>query len=160
MFFGFLHSSFSQQTLSWDKWNWLIGEWVGEGSGIPGQGGGSFSFNFDLEKNILVRKSHSEYPAAKDKPEIIHNDLMVVYPEGTGTPGKAIYFDNEGHVIHYAISYTDKSIQFTSDKNNNSPIFRLTYTLVDKSSVNVKFEMSKDEEKFITYIEGKSKKKK
>jgi len=158
IFFGFLHAGFTQPTLSWDRWSWLIGEWVGSGSGIPGQGGGSFSFNFDLGKNILVRKSHSEYPATKEKPEIIHNDLMVVYPDGTGTPGKAIYFDNEGHVIHYTISYPDKSIRLTSDKSTNAPVFRLTYSSLDDSTINTKFEMSQDGEKFMTYIEGKSKK--
>jgi hypothetical protein len=158
--FGFLSTCFSQQNLSWDKWNWLIGEWVGEGSGLPGQGGGGFSFKFDLDKKILVRKSHSEYPVTKDKPAIVHEDLMIVYPDNTGTPGKAIYFDNESHIIHYTITYSDKSIQLTSDKSVNVPAFRLTYISLDDSTVNTKFEMSQDGEKFMIYIEGLSKKKK
>jgi len=56
-------NSFGQQNLTGDNWNWLVGEWIGEGSGQPGQGGGTFSFAYDLDENIIVRKSHSEYPA-------------------------------------------------------------------------------------------------
>ena len=158
LLFNCLSFTFAQQTPSWDKWSWLIGEFQGEGSGQPGQGGGTFSFLFDLDKNILVRKSHSEYPATKNKPLIVHNDLMIVYPDSTGNPSKAIYFDNEGHTINYAITYQDKSIVLTSTKMTNVPVFRLTYTLLKDGMVKAKFEMSKDGEKFMNYIEGKSRK--
>ncbi len=157
---GFLTTSFGQQNSTWEKWNWLIGEWVGEGSGEPGQGGGKFSFKLDLDQNILVRKSHSEYPAKDGKPKVIHDDLMIVYLDYTGVPSKAIYFDNENHTINYTITYDEKSIVLTSEKIQNVPIFRLTYTLLDNKMVNTKFEMSQDGEKFMTYIEGKSNKKK
>ncbi len=160
VFCGMIATGFSQQKPSWDRWSWLTGEWVGEGSGKPGDGGGTFSFKTDLDQNILVRKSHSEYPATANKPQVIHDDLMVVYPDFSGTPAKAIYFDNEGHTINYSITYSDKSIILTSDKIPNVPIFRLTYSLIDNETVNTKFEMSQDGVKFFTYIEGKSKKSK
>lgn len=150
--------SFGQQVPTWDKWSWLTGEWIGEGSGQPGQGAGTFSFSFDLDKNILVRKSHSEYPAADNKPKVIHDDLMIVYPDNSGVTSKAIYFDNEGHTINYSIIYSDRSIILTSEKAPNVPVFRLTYTLLENEAVNTKFEMSQDGKTFITYIEGKSKK--
>lgn len=155
---GFIATSFGQKNSSWDKWNWLTGEWAGEGSGQPGQGGGTFSFKPDLDQNILVRKSHSEYPATANKPKVIHDDLMIIYLGDTGIASKAIYFDNEGHTINYSITYSDKSIAFTSDKIPNVPVFRLTYSLLDDATVNTKFEMSQDGEKFMTYIEGKSRK--
>ncbi|MGZ3884832.1 MAG: hypothetical protein ACXVPD_11775 [Bacteroidia bacterium] len=148
---------FGQQNTAWDKWNWLLGEWKGEGSGQPGQGSGKFSFAFDLDKKVIVRKSHSEYPAAGTKPKTIHDDLMVVYMDMSGTPSKAIYFDNEGHTINYSISYSGKSIILLSEKMPNVPVFRLTYTSLDDNTINTKFEMSQDGEKFMTYIEGKSK---
>lgn len=160
IFCGILTTVFSQQKPSWDQWSWLTGEWVGEGSGQPGTGGGTFSFKTDLDQNILVRKSHSEYPATAGKSKVIHDDLMVVYPDFAGTPSKAIYFDNEGHTINYSITYSDKSIILTSDKIPNVPTFRLTYSLIDTETVNTKFEMSQDGEKFFMYIEGKSKKSK
>jgi hypothetical protein len=151
-------SSFGQQSTAWERWNWLIGEWKGEGSGQPGQGGGTFSFAFDLDKKIIERKSHSEYPATDNKLKTVHDDLLIVYLDFAGNPSKAIYFDNEGHTINYSISYSDKTITLLSDKIPNVPIFRLTYTLLDKDAIDTKFEMSKDGQKFMTYIEGKSKK--
>jgi hypothetical protein len=157
-FFTLTASCFAQQNTTWDKWNWLLGQWQGEGSGQPGQGGGTFSFSLDLDKKIIVRKSHSEYPATDNKPKIVHDDLMIVYLDFTGNPSKAIYFDNEGHTINYSISYADKTITLLSDKIPNVPIFRLTYTLLDNNTVNTKFEMSQDGQKFMTYVEGKSKK--
>lgn len=147
-----------KQIGSWDKWSRLIGEWKGEGSGQPGQGGGTFSFAFNLDKKVIERKSHSKYPATKDKSLIIHDDLMIIYLDYIGNPSKAVYFDNEGHVINYSITYAENTIVLTSDKISHVPVFRLTYTLLDNETVDTKFEMSNDGENFMTYIEGKSKK--
>jgi hypothetical protein len=148
--------SYAQQSPSWDKWNSLVGEWIGEGTGKPGQGGGFFTFSFDLDKKILIRKGHTEFPASDTKPKSMHNDMMVIYPDYSGSPVSAIYFDNEGHTINYKISYSENSIILTSVKTPGVPIFRLTYTMLGKGTVNTKFEMSNDGEAFNTYIEGKS----
>ena len=151
--------SFAQQgTNNWDKFDYLLGSWKGEGSGTPGQGEGTFSFKMDLDKNILVRKSHSDYPATENKPAAIHDDLMIIYRDATGAPNKAIYFDNEEHVINYAITFPNsKEITFTSDKIPNIPTFRLTYRIIDDVTMDTIFEISKDGEHFVTYIQGKSK---
>ena len=155
-FFALVSNGFAQSNSDWKNWSWLIGEWKGEGSGQPGQGGGIFSFQPDLDGKILVRKSHSEYPASGNRLATIHDDLMIVSLDYTGNATKAIYFDNEGHTINYSISYAPNAIVLLSDKIPNVPIFRLTYSLLDNQMVNTKFEMSQDGEKFMTYIEGKS----
>jgi hypothetical protein len=154
---GFVFICPGQQSTAWENWTPLIGDWVGEGSGQPGQGGGTFSFSFDLDNKIILRKSHSEYPSAEGKSVIVHDDLMIIYPDPAGNPVKAIYFDNEGHIINYAVSYQDNVIVLTSDKITNSPVFRLVYTLLDTGTINTRFEISQDGEKFSPYIEGKSK---
>jgi hypothetical protein len=156
--FGLFFNCFGQTNSPWDKWSWLTGEWTGEGSGQPGQGGGYFSFKTDLDNNIMVRNSHSEYAATGNSPKTVHNDLMIVYPGNPGESFKAIYFDNEGHTINYLVTINENSIILTSEKKPDNPVFRLTYTLLDKETVNTKFEMSQDNVKFYTYIEGKSKK--
>jgi hypothetical protein len=148
---------YAQQN-KWDNWDWLLGEWQGEGSGQPGQGDGTFSFAFDSGKNNIVRKSHTEFPATANNPAFVHDDLMIVYLDYTGNPTKAIYFDDEGHTINYSISYAEKTITFLSEKIPNVPIFRLTYILLDDETVNIKFEISMDGENFMTHIEGKSRK--
>ena len=136
-----------------------MGEWVGEGSGQPGQGEGTFSFNHDLNKNILVRRSHSEYPATENNPATIHDDLLIVYSDENKMPSKAIYFDNERHTINYSISYAETSIILTSNRAQGGPVYRLTYLKLDDETANIKFEMSQDGQTYKTYIEGKSKKK-
>jgi hypothetical protein len=156
--FMIMTTCFGQQTASWTKWSWLVGEWKGEGSGEPGKGGGIFTFKTDLNDKILVRKAHSEYPATAGKPAIVHDDLLIVYLDFSGNPSKAIYFDNEGHTINYSITYSEKAIVLLSDKIPHVPVFRLTYNLLDNDSIDTKFEMSQDGEKFMVYIEGKSKK--
>ncbi|NVO10742.1 MAG: hypothetical protein HXX16_12315 [Bacteroidales bacterium] len=159
----FVQLGWAQQPNSkWEKWNFLMGEWVGEGSGQPGKGGGYFSFNTDLDGNVLVRKGHTEFPATPDKKASVHDDLMYIYPDYTGNASKAIYFDNEGHVINYSITYTENSIVLTSEAIQNAPRFRLSYIMIDKDSVNVRFEFappSKPDD-FKIYIEGKSVRKK
>ncbi len=78
-----------------------MGEWQGEGGGDPGQGTGTFTFAHDLDNTIIVRKNHSVYPATKNKPAFTHDDQMTIYQTGNTT--RAIYFDNEGHVINYNV---------------------------------------------------------
>jgi hypothetical protein len=160
IFFIVTLATSGQSKTDWEKWDFLIGKWAGEGNGQPGPGSGAFTFAFDLDKNILVRKNHTEFPASNVRPAFTHDDLLVVYPETGGEPSKAIYFDNEGHVIHYSVVYEGESIVFTSDKQGNLPVFRLSYIPLDNTTVNVKFEMSQDGEKFMTYLEGKSRKEK
>ena len=155
-FFLLISTTFAQQNPAWKDWSWLMGEWKGEGGGQPGQGGGTFSFKTDLDGEILVRKSHSEYPASGNRPATIHDDLMIVSLDYSGNPTKAVYFDNEGHTINYRISYGPNAIVLTSEKIANVPVFRLTYSLLDSQMVNTKFEMSQDGDKFMTYVEGKS----
>jgi hypothetical protein len=153
-------SSPGQQDTTWQQWNWLVGEWVGEGSGSPGQGGGWFSLTADLGGTVLVRKNHAEYPASGDRPETIHDDLMIVYRDSLRGPAKAVYFDNEGHVIRYVITYPDRAIVFTSERVGSAPVFRLSYRLLERDVINVAFEMSKDGERFMTYVQGKCRRRK
>ena len=148
----------------WNKWNYLIGSWKGEGEGKPGEGSGYFSFSKDLDSKILIRKNHSEYPATNDRPQIIHDDLMIVYLDAEFKPFKAIYFDNENHVINYSINYNDVngSIIFISEPSDNSPRFRLTYIKLNENNLKIKFEFAPPgkPESFTIYLEGKAYKEK
>src|SRR5262245_46446671 len=76
--------------------SFLFGDWTGEGTGTPGNGAGEFSFAYDLQNQVAVRKSFAEYPATKDSPASRHDDLMIVYREPAQDILRAIYFDSEG----------------------------------------------------------------
>lgn len=144
----------------WDRWQFLMGNWKGEGGGNPGQGSGLFSFNPDLDGNILVRKSRTEFPANGNSPATVHQDLMIVYSNPDGNPAEAIYFDNERHIIHYEITYQENKIVLTSKPGATSPRFRLVYEKLDNALVNTRFEMAMPNapDDFKLYIEGKSRK--
>ena len=111
-----------------------------------------------MDQNVIVRKSHSEYPSRDSKKITVHDDLLVVYLDENKNLSKAIYFDNEGHVINYSITYPEKTITFLSETKPNQPIFRLIYSLLENNEVNTAFEISMDGKNFNTYIERKIKK--
>ena len=56
------------QAEDWGPLNFLIGNWVGEGSGKPGEATGAFSLLPDLQGAVLVRKNFAEYPALANLP--------------------------------------------------------------------------------------------
>jgi hypothetical protein len=127
---------------NWDAWKMVIGDWTGTGSGNPGDGSGGFSFKPDLQGSVLVRKSHSEYPASQGRLATVHDDLMVVYAEQEHT--RAVYFDNEGHVIHYTPSFSPdgRTLSLVSDPTANTPTFRLTYVSTEPDVLKINFEIA------------------
>ncbi len=141
----------------WEDWKFLLGEWEGEHTGDPGAGTGTFSFSFDLDENILVRKSHTVFPPTKEREGYAHDDLVIVYNENTGDK-RAIYFDNEQHVIHYAarVSSDQATIVLESNPVPGMPQFRFTYTRLGESKVHARFEMTPPGQSgaYFTYIEG------
>jgi len=94
---------------------------------------GTYTFRRELGGHILARRSTGDAgckgPATFD---CEHGDLLYVYEEALGQPLKAIYFDNEGHVIHYDVSTpTATSVVFLSEASRPGPQFRLVYELKD-----------------------------
>jgi hypothetical protein len=137
----------------WDAWLFLAGDWTGSGSGSPGQGSGKFSFKFDLGGKVLIRHNVADYPATKERPAFRHEDLMTIYPDPAGSGMKADYFDNEGHVIHYSATAEGGHWIFLSDPAPG-PRFRLTYSKLTGSSLEIKFEIAgpQPDAPFKTYI--------
>ncbi len=126
-----------------DPLRFLVGTWQGEAGGEPGQGSGSATFAFDLDGRVLVRRSHTTYPPADGKPGIVHDDLLVIHA-ARGGGLEAVYFDNEGHVIEYAIAVSPdgKRVQFTSEPEPSSPTFRLTSSRADADTVDTAFAIA------------------
>lgn len=156
-------NGFAQQPQkpNWDEYKFLIGEWIGEGTGAPGEATGSTIFYLTLGEQVLVRKNNAEYPAANGKPAVTHEDLIFFYKENGLT--KAIYFDNEGHVIHYSVEFSPDSsrLLLTSNIIQRAPRFRFIYEKVGNNKLNVIFEMAPPgkPEEFKKYVEGVIKKK-
>jgi hypothetical protein len=143
---------------AWGPYRFLVGEWTGEGGGEPGRGSGRFSFAWDLKEKVLVRRNRAEYPPAKGGPAVIHEDLMIIYRTDRAGPARAIYFDNEGHVINYVASFSadGRTLTFLSDASPAAPRFRLSYTKGGDDSLTIKFEIAppNQPDAFNTYLQG------
>ena len=70
----------------WAACRFLIGEWIGEGSGRPGQGRGNSRSRPELQGKVLVRRHRAEIAAGPGPAPEVHEDLMVVYPAGKDQP--------------------------------------------------------------------------
>jgi len=144
----------------WEAWKYLLGEWEGGHEGDPGQGYGRFSFSFELDENILVRRNQTIFPATKERAGYAHDDLLIIYTEFTGVR-RAIYFDNEEHVIHYevAVSADQKAITLESDPMPSTPQFRFTYIKTGEDTLEARFEMAPPGAAgaFARYLEGTAK---
>jgi hypothetical protein len=142
----------------WEPYRFLLGAWTAEGHGQPGQGKGSFSFGFELQGKILVRRNSLQFPATPQRPAFAHDDLLVIYREGDATPSRAVYFDSEGFVIHYAVVFSDngKMLSFVSEPMPKAPRQRLTYLQNADGTLYVKFELAPADkpDAFVTHVEG------
>ena len=135
----------------------LEGEWKGEGGGLPGQSVGAASFRFELDGRVMVRRSFAESPASNGRPASRHEDLMTLFAEGGQL--KALYADNEGHVIRYLVAPVAGGVAFTSEAGPG-PGFRLTYQKKDDSLVTLRFEIAPPGKPgvFATYLEAVTRK--
>jgi hypothetical protein len=140
----------------WKDFRFLMGDW--EADGGPGKGTGHFSLAPDLQGKVLVRKNHAELPAVGNRPAANHDDLMVIYRDSPKTGFRAIYFDSEGHVIHYAVSLSDdqRTLTFLSEPAPATPRYRLTYRKGENETVGIRFEIALPgkPDAFRKYLEG------
>jgi hypothetical protein len=86
--------------------------------------------------------------------------MLTIYADSPGKPLRAIYFDNEGHVIHYVVTApTTTSAKFLSDPQLPGPRFRLLYELRG-TIMSGKFQMRMpDQSDWKSYLEWSGSKK-
>ncbi len=113
----------------WQSLHFLEGTWEAKTSAAAGpSASGRYTFIRELGGHVLARHSTSDPnckgPASFD---CAHGDLLYIFQDSPGQPPKAIYFDNEGHVIHYGVSLTaPETVTFLSEPSPG-PQFRLVY---------------------------------
>lgn len=149
----------SQSAMSqaeWPGWAMIVGQWVGdEGHGVPGSPtSSSFSFAYDLDRAVIVRRDRSDYPAAGGRAAFRHEGLMVISADAAKHL-HAMAYDNEGHAIPYDVVVSDKRIVFTSPDGTSGPRFRLTY-LETAKGLSIRFEIAPPDhpQQFAVYVEG------
>lgn len=114
----------------WDALRPLIGTW--QGGDEANHSTGKFTLAPDLGGKVLVRRS------TNDSPQGHHEDLMVIEEGGK----RATYWDNEGHVIAYAITASPEHIEFLSDDIAGKPRFKLTYDVKGPDELAIDFAVA------------------
>jgi hypothetical protein len=118
-------------TNPWSALSFLEGTWNAKAIGNGGAAAtGSYTFRLELRDHILARHGDLSQCKGPSTFDCDHGDLLYIYRDIPTQPLKAIYFDNEGHVIHYVVSTpSPTSAVFLSDNSQSGPQFRLTYEL-------------------------------
>lgn len=116
----------------WHALGFLEGTWEAKtrqaASGITATG--TYTFRKELGGHVLARHSSAAGCRGPVDADCEHADLLYVYQEAKDQPPRAIYFDNEGHVIHYRVSTPAPGrAVFLSDDGGTGPQFRLMYEL-------------------------------
>jgi len=145
---------------SWAGIRFLLVSWEAKTTGgvAQAQVSASYSFRLELRDHVLARHSRSGSCSAPDDFDCQHSDLLYVYSASTGAALEAIYFDNEGHIIHYAVS-TPKpgTVVFLSDPAQPGPQYRLSYTFL-AGVMSGQFEMKMPSQtEFTSYLEWNGK---
>jgi hypothetical protein len=112
----------------WKPLQFLIGQWDADG--------GACSFDFDLERKVLIRKNYAGP----------HHDLTVIYADPSSKGLKAIYFDNEDHVIQYTVEPGPDSVRLLNES------YRLTYRKAGEGKVTLDFDIAPPGKPFANYI--------
>jgi hypothetical protein len=153
----------SPKPSSLDDLRFLIGEWEGVGGGGPGSGKGLFSFAFDLQNKVIVRRNYAEYPPTDGRPAVRHDDLIVIYLDRASNQILANYFDSEGQQINYKVtpSSDHEAVTFLSEASASQPRYRLSYKKLKDGTLSGKFEIAPpwQPDAFKTYLEWTARKK-
>jgi hypothetical protein len=139
----------------WKSFEFLIGTWEAKttGGSAGATASGTYSFQTELKDHVLARHSVNSGCKGPADFDCLHTDLLYIYPDA-GDSYQAVYFDNEGHVIRYGLSFpTAASVVFLSNTSAAEPQFRLSYEL--KGSVLYgKFQMRlPGQAEFKSYLE-------
>jgi len=106
--------------------DFLEGSWASKSSGAAVVTG-HYAFRRELDRHILGRHAAVSSCKGPDDFDCEHGDLFYVFQDAPGQALKAIYFDNEGHVLHYGVTLpTPDSVEFLSEPGPG-PRFRLVY---------------------------------
>lgn len=136
----------------WGPARFLLGSWTTAGAAKAEEGTGTASFSLELDANVIVRRNRVEFPPREPgKAPSVHEDLLVIYPQGGGF--RAIYFDNERHVIEYAVTFAGDEAAFET-ANDDGPRFRLLYRLLPDRTLASEFYIAPPGKEFSLYLKG------
>ena len=146
----------------WSTLRFLLGTWEArtQGGSAGAAAAGTYTFQLELKSHVLARHSSGAGCKGPADFDCEHGDLLYLYQDAAGQPLKAIYFDNEGHVIHYDVTTpAPNTAVLVSPASPNGPQFRLIYELKGPAMVG-KFQLRiPGKSEFRSYLEWAGEKK-
>ncbi len=146
----------------WQPLRFLMGTWEAKtrGGSAGAVSTGTYTFRLELRNHVLARHTAGVECKGPADFDCEHADLLYVYAEGPGGSLKAIFFDNEGHVIHYGVSApgADEAV-FLSDPAQAGPQYRLSYKLAGNELLGAFAIRMPGRTEFTTYLEWGGRKK-
>jgi hypothetical protein len=123
----------------WKAFQFLFGTWSGEGLGPGGKGPGTLTVEPDLDGTILKAVNNQNFPGNEKQPPFTYRGMMIV-----SSPTKALFVDNEGHVLHYTVRATPNKVVFTGEREAVpvSPRFRFSYALLENGKLDCSFDIA------------------
>jgi len=83
----------------------------------------------------------------------------IVYRDADSKGFRATYWDNEGHVIRYAVQGSDNGVVFVSEGPASGQRFRIGYSRAEGNRVKIGFEIAAPGKDFAVYVEGTARRK-
>ncbi len=143
------------QDRPWKPLAFLIGTWDAKTEGASAAAAtGAYSFRSELKDHVLARHSSSAGCKGPVDFDCDHSDILYIYQDAPAQAYQAIYFDNEGHTIHYDVSSpAPNTAIFLSSPSQPGPEYRLAYELKG-SIMSGKFQMRlPGQTEFKSYLE-------
>lgn len=158
LFFSFF-SCFSQSHFK--DFDFLIGKWQGVETGVAGDGIGFRTYEYDLNKYVIVEKNMSTFPISEKKPRgEVHRDFGVISYNSNDSAIVFRQFFVEGfthiYVLNKTASTPEKFVFVTREIENNPGDWKVRSTLYKISDTEFKetFEVAMDGENFAQLLQN------
>lgn len=158
LFFTSLYS-FGQDHFS--DFDFLIGKWQGVESGSAGDGIGFRTYEYDLNKYVIVEKNISTFPKSEEKPRgEVHRDFGVMTYNSNDSSIVFRQFFIEGftniYVLDEATSTKEKFVFVTREIENSPGNWKARFTLSKMSNNEFKetFEIASDGKNFSQLLQN------
>jgi len=130
----------ADEAAQWKPLAFLLGTWEAKtDAGGKVNSIGTYTFKPELNGTVLARHSSADSCKGPADFDCDHHDLLYLFHEGDAI--RAVYFDNEGHVLHYTVSTPKPTTVVFDTEPGPGPRFRLTYELAG-GRMQGKFQMS------------------
>ena len=158
----FFTSFFSYCQNPFTDFDFLIGKWQGVESGSAGDGIGFRTYEYDLNKYVIVEKNMSTFPKSEEKPRgEVHRDFGVMTYNFNDSAIVFRQFFIEGftniYILDKKASTQEKFVFVTREIENSPGNWRARFTLnkISDNEFKETFEIASDGKNFRQLLQNR-----